>query len=67
MNFLKLVEKEVSVIYDLCLDSQYEVKPVTEKEISDAVKSLNRVRAPYIYGLAAEHVYFVGQKILDIR
>ena len=66
MNFLKLVEKEVSVIYDLCLDSQYEVKPVTDKEISDAVISLNRGKAPDIYGVAAEHVYFGGQKILDI-
>ena len=45
-----------------------EVKPEAEKEISDAVKSLNRVRAPYIYGVAAEHVRvnFVGQKILHI-
>ena len=66
MNFLNLVKKEVSVIYHLCLDSQYEVKPVTDKKISDAVKSLNRGKAPDIYGVAAEHVYFGGQTILDI-
>lgn len=65
LKFLKLVEKEVSVIYDLCLDSKYEVKPVTEKEISDAVKSLNRGKAPDIYGIAAEHVYYGGQQILN--
>ena len=38
---------------------------MTEKEISDTVKSLNRGKAPDIYGVAAEHVYYGGQKILD--
>ena len=42
------------------------MKPEAEKDISEAVKSLNCVRAPYICGVAAEHVYFVGLKILDI-
>ena len=40
IKFLKLVEEEVSVIYALCLDSTHEMKPVTNKEITDAVRSL---------------------------
>ena len=38
---------------------------MTEKQISDAVKSLNRGKAPDIYGVAADHVYYGGQKTLD--
>ena len=61
-----MVEKEVSVIYDHCLNSDYGVKPVTDKEIRDAVKSLNRGKAPDVYGVAAEHVYYGGQEMLNI-
>ena len=32
-------------IYDLCLDPQYEVKHITQKEISDAVKLLGSGKA----------------------
>ena len=66
MKFLNMVEKEVSVIYDHSLNSDYEVKPVTDKEIHDAVKSLNRGKAPDVYGVAVEHVYYGGQEMLDI-
>lgn len=65
LKFLKLVEEEVSTIYALCLDPKHVLKPVTEVEIKDAVNSLNRGKAPDIYGVSAEHVYYGGQQVLS--
>ena len=35
LNFLKLVEEGVSVIYALCLDSSHDMNLVTDKEVTD--------------------------------
>ena len=66
LKFLKLVEDEVSVIYALYMDSTHEMNPVTNKETTDVVRSLNRGKAPDVYGVSAEHICYGGQQILDI-
>ena len=41
LKFLKQVQEEVPVIYRNFLDSSTNPEPVTDKEITDALKSLN--------------------------
>ena len=50
LKFLKQVQEEVPIIYRNCLDSSTNPEPVTDKEITDAVKSLNRGKAPNAFG-----------------
>ena len=56
LKFLKQVQEEFPVIYRNCLDSSANPEPVTDKEITDAVKSLNRGKAPDEFGITAEHI-----------
>ena len=53
LKFLKLVEDEVSVIYALCKDSTHEMNLITNKEITDVVRSLNRGKTHHVYGVSA--------------
>ena len=55
---MKQVEEEVAIIYMICLDSSVDPKPVTDEEIKKAIASLNRGKAPDVYGVTAEHVYY---------
>ena len=56
LKFLKQVQEEFPVIYRNCLDSSANPEPVTDKEITDAVKSLNRGKAPDEFEITAEHI-----------
>ena len=68
MNVLKIPEISRRSFGYICVvpDSTHEINPVTTKEITDAVKSLNRGKAPDVYGVSAEHICYGGQQILDI-
>ena len=48
--FLKQVQEEVPVIHMNCLASSANPEPVTDKEIRNAVKSLNRGKATDAFG-----------------
>ena len=65
LKFLKQVQEEVPIIYRNCLDSSTNPEPVTDKEITDAVKSLNRGKAPDAFGVTAEHIYYGGRDVIN--
>ena len=65
LNFMKQVEEEVAIIYMICLDSSVDPKPVTDEEIKKAIASLNRGKAPDVYGVTAEHVYYGGHAVTN--
>ena len=65
LKFLKQVQEEVPIIYRNCLDSCTNPEPVTDKEITDAVKSLNRKKAPDAFGVTAEHISYVGRDVIN--
>ena len=65
LNFMKQVEEEVAIIYMICLDSSVDPKPVTDEEIKKAIASLNRGKAPDVYGVTAEHVYYGGPAVTN--
>ena len=56
LKYLKQVEEEVDVIFSICTNTDEEVKNITDKEILNALKSLNRGKAPDVYGVKAEHL-----------
>ena len=64
LKFLKQVQEEVPVIYRNCLDSSANPEPVTDKEITGAVKSLYQGKAPDTFGVTAEHIYYGGQDVI---
>ena len=66
LKYLKQVEEEVEVIFSICTNTTEEVKLISDKEIHDALKSLNRGKAPDVYGVNVEHLVFGGQNLIDI-
>ena len=46
LKYLKQVEEGVEVIFSICTNTTEEVKLISDKEIHDALKSLNRGKAP---------------------
>ena len=66
LKYLKQVEEEVEVIFSICTNTTEEVKLISDKEIHDALKSLNRGKAPDVYGVNVEHLVFGGQNLMDL-
>ncbi|MCG8046395.1 MAG: reverse transcriptase domain-containing protein, partial [Candidatus Thiodiazotropha endolucinida] len=64
-KYLNLIEEESAVIYMICSTSNNSLNPVTDKEIQDAAKSLNRGKAADVYGVTAEHIYHGGPILLN--
>ena len=48
-----------------CLASSANPEPVTDKEIRNAVKSLNRGKATDAFGVTAEHIYYGGRDVIN--
>ena len=65
-KYLKQVEEEVEVIFSICANTTKEVKLISDKEIHDALKSLNQGKAPDVYGVNVEHLVFGGQNLMDV-
>ena len=40
-------------------------EPVTDKKITDAVKSLIQGKAPDAFGVTAEHIYYGGRDVIN--
>ena len=66
LKYLKQVKEEVEVIFSICTNTTEKVKLISDKEIHDALKSLNRGKAPDVYGMDAEHLVFGGKNQMDI-
>ena len=66
LKFLEQVEEEVAIIHSICLNSTQEIQSISDKEIQDMIASLNRWKAPDVYGVTAEHLIYGGQNTLDI-
>ena len=65
LKFLKQVQEEDPVIYRNCLDSSANPEPVTDKEITDAVKCLSQGKAPDAFGVTAEHIYYGRRDVVN--
>ena len=65
LDFLKQAEEEVTIIYMICLDASTEPNPVTDDEMKEAIASLKRGKAPDVYGVTAEHIYYGGPAVMN--
>lgn len=61
---LDLVEMEYQHILDIC-KKHYSHLYVTHKEVTNAINSLNRGKAPDAHGITAENLMFGGQKSIE--
>ncbi len=57
--------RDICHITDIC-KTQQKLLPVSQKEVTDAIRSLNRKKAVDIQGLAAEHLRFSSPKIIEV-
>ena len=63
-NHLSHVDMEYKQIIDIC-KKKYQHEPVTNKEINDVVKNLNRNKSADIYGDTAEHLLYGNEILYD--
>ena len=59
------MEEEGAIIYMICLDSSTEPNTVTDDEMKKAIASLNRGKAPDVYGVTAEHIYYGEPAVMN--
>ncbi len=57
--------RDIHHITDIC-KTQQKLKPVSQEEVTDAIRSLNRRKAVDIQGLAAEHLRFSSPEVIAI-
>lgn len=65
-HYRRLVDIEVMEIIDMCCElKQSPTELVTNQQVKDAIKSLNRGKAADVYGLTAEHFLYGGDGLVD--
>ena len=65
-NYKQLVDSEVREIIDMCSNLNTESQElVTRQQVEEAIISLNRGKAPDVYGLTAEHFLYGGEALVD--
>ena len=57
--------RDVSHIFDMC-STQHRMAPVSESDVTAAVKDLNNNKANDINGMAAEHLKFCSTKVIAL-
>lgn len=60
------VEKDYSIIADICASMDNNLPQVTLKHMIIAVQSLNNNKSPDLYGISAEHIRYSGAISLKI-
>ena len=60
------IEQELIEIIDICDSTSGQHDEVTEKEMEDALSSLNKGKAPDIYGLTTEHLTSASEVLLPV-
>ena len=60
------VNSELLEIIDICKKDTTEVQPATEKEVIDALRSLNTGKSPDIVGVAAEHLIYAFEASVTV-
>ena len=57
-------EFDLDLIYEICTDMNKELT-FSEKELEEAIRSLNSKKAPDVYGLTAEHLKYGGSTLVN--
>ncbi|MCG8045488.1 MAG: reverse transcriptase family protein, partial [Candidatus Thiodiazotropha endolucinida] len=65
-DYEKLVALELNEIIDLCDRDPLEYEWITQKEVSSAIKSLNKGKSPDLYNVTAEHLIKGEQQLVPV-
>lgn len=57
-------EFDLDLIYEICTEMNNELN-FSEKELEEAIRSLNSKKAPDVYGLTAEHLKYGGSTLVN--
>ena len=62
--YQNIVDYDVDVIKDLFENGRESISDTTIDEVTEAVKSLNKGKAPDIYSITAEHIIYGGNQLI---
>ena len=65
-EYMKLVQKDLSEIIELCKESSDFNTQLTKSDLYEIICELNRGKSPDVYGLAAEHFLYGGDNLLSV-